>query len=81
MIKLNPSRICISNLVKQSSGRIYSINGAEVKILVDDLLSEGYHQVFWNGLNQLNNKVASGVYIYEMRTKNKRFLKKMLITK
>ena len=61
--------------------RIYSINGAEVKTLVDDLLSEGYYQVFWNGLNQSNNKVASGIYIYEMRTKNKRFLKKMLITK
>ena len=61
--------------------RIYSINGAEVKTLVDDLLSEGYYQVFWNGLNQLNNKVASGIYIYEMRTENERFLRKMLITK
>jgi len=61
--------------------KIYSITGSTVKTLVDDYLSEGYHQVVWNGLDQSGNKVASGTYIYEMRTKNKRFIKKMLQAK
>jgi hypothetical protein len=60
---------------------IYSITGENVINLVDDYLSEGYHNVVWNGINQSGNKVASGVYIYEMRAKNKHFIRKMLFAK
>jgi len=60
---------------------IYSKTGEIVINLVDDYLSEGYHNVVWNGINQSGNKVASGIYIYEMRSKNKRFIRKMLFTK
>ncbi len=61
--------------------KVYSVTGQLIKTLVDDYLSEGYHQVIWDGLNEYGNKVASGIYIYEMRTKNKRLIKKMLLAK
>ncbi len=61
--------------------QIYSTIGRIVKTLVDEYLSEGFHQVVWNGRNQAGNNVASGIYIYEMRTKDKRFIKKMLLAK
>lgn len=66
---------------QQVSIKIYSVTGQLIKTLIDDYLSEGYHQVVWNGLNQSGNKVSSGIYIYEMRTKDKRFIKKMLLAK
>lgn len=68
-------------VAQQVSIKIYSITGSTVKTLADDYLSEGYHQVIWDGLNESGNKVASGIYIYEMRTKDKRFIKKMLLAK
>ncbi len=60
---------------------IYSITGEKVNTLVDGYLSEGYHQIFWNGLNQSGGNVASGVYIYELQSKDKRLIRKMLLTK
>jgi len=60
---------------------VYSVTGAKVIGVLDADLAEGYHQVSWNGVDQSNNPVASGIYIYELRTKNRRLIKKMLLTK
>ncbi len=61
--------------------KIYSITGQLIKTLVDDYLSEGYHQIIWDGLNQYDNEVSSGIYICEMRTRDKHFVKKILLAK
>ncbi len=60
---------------------IYSITGAKVATLVDGYLSEGYHEAQWNGVNQAGARVASGIYIYELTSGEKRFIKKMLLAK
>ncbi len=60
---------------------VYSITGAKVATLVDGYLSEGYHEARWNGLNQAGARVASGIYIYELISGEKRFIKKMLLAK
>jgi len=60
---------------------IYSITGEKVITLVDNYLPKGHHQVTWNGINKSGNKVASGIYLYEMRTKDKTFVKNMLLSK
>jgi len=60
---------------------VYSIKGELVTTLINDYLSEGYHQVIWDGTNSQGSKVGSGIYIYEMRTKNKRLIKRMLLVK
>jgi len=45
---------------------VYDLNGAEVKTLVSENVSAGYHQAVWNGLNNTGQKVASGRYIVKM---------------
>ncbi len=60
---------------------VYSVTGAKVATLVDGYLSEGYHEAQWNGVNQAGARVASGIYIYELTSGEKRFIKKMLLAK
>ena len=51
---------------------IYSISGQLVTTLFSptgsNFLPAGSHSFQWNGLNQLGQKVASGIYIYRLRS-------------
>ena len=60
---------------------IYNLVGQQIKVLVNSNLEYGYHTVTWNGLDQLGRPVASGVYFSELRTRNFRQTKKMLLLK
>ncbi|MBU4446320.1 T9SS type A sorting domain-containing protein [bacterium] len=44
---------------------VYDIAGREISALVNEKKSAGYHSVIWNPGN-----VASGMYIYILKTKN-----------
>ncbi|MFA5510220.1 MAG: FG-GAP-like repeat-containing protein [Candidatus Cloacimonadaceae bacterium] len=46
---------------------IYNIKGQPVKTLVNDHKAAGSHSVIWNGTDQSNRPVSSGVYYYKMR--------------
>jgi len=60
---------------------IYSLTGERVVTLVDERLSAGYHQVQWDGTNASGTPVASGVYVYELKTGQQRLVKKMLLVR
>ncbi|MCF7920305.1 MAG: T9SS type A sorting domain-containing protein [Candidatus Cloacimonetes bacterium] len=45
---------------------VYNIKGQEVKTLTNELLSKGTHTVIWRGLDNNNNKVSSGIYLYKL---------------
>ena len=60
---------------------IYNLMGQQIKVLMNSNLEYGYHTVTWNGLDQLGRPVASGVYFSELRTRNFRKTKKMLLLK
>ena len=60
---------------------IYTITGEKVKTLVSDKVEAGYHDVQWNGLNDHGISVASGVYIYRIKTKGFNKAMKMLFLK
>ncbi len=60
---------------------IYSIDGQKVRTLVNRQVSKGYHQVVWDGRNESGQPVSGGLYFYELKTENKRILKKMLLVK
>jgi len=60
---------------------IYSPTGERVATLVDGRLSAGYHQVQWDGTNASGTPVASGVYVYELKTGQQRLVKKMLLVR
>lgn len=45
---------------------IYNILGQKIKTLIDRDMSAGYYQAEWNGTNDFQSQVASGVYLYRM---------------
>jgi len=60
---------------------IFSTTGERVSILVNENLPEGYYQVQWDGTNDSGTPVASGLYIYELKTGEKRIVRKMLLVR
>ncbi|HRK53330.1 MAG TPA: FlgD immunoglobulin-like domain containing protein [Cyclobacteriaceae bacterium] len=46
---------------------VYDMMGKQVKLLLNDVLPQGLHEVTWDGLDEQGSKVAGGVYIYNMR--------------
>jgi len=79
----NPSTTINFDLAKKGdvSIIIYNVLGQKVKTLLNNVKNAGNHQVVWNGLNQVGNKVVSGVYFIEMTAKNYSATKKMLLVK
>ena len=60
---------------------LYNIQGQKVKTLVNEIMSAGNHQVFWNGKDENNKKVASGIYFYSMKTKDYTNVRKAMLLK
>ncbi len=62
---------------------IYNLLGQKVKTLLDERVNSGSHQVFWNGKDEHNKFVSSGIYFYEMNLQNGDYTstKKMLLLK
>ncbi len=46
---------------------IYNILGQRVRLLADESFSSGQHTVTWNGRDDANLLLSSGIYIYEIR--------------
>jgi flagellar hook assembly protein FlgD len=61
--------------------KILDLNGHLVKSIIRDLLPAGNHTVQWNGLDQNNAPVSSGVYIFSLQAKGKRLSQKMILLK
>jgi hypothetical protein len=61
---------------------IYNIKGQKVKTIVNEKLEQGLHQIIWDGKNDKNQYVASGVYFYKLEVNNKNIaIKKCLLLK
>ena len=59
---------------------IYNMLGEKVKTLHSNQLHKsGYYHMYWDGKNDLGRTVASGVYIYQLRTKSSVKTKKMVL--
>lgn len=50
--------------------KIYNLRGELVRTLVNEFQSASHHQVAWNGLNDNGQKVAAGLYIYQIKAAN-----------
>ncbi|MBM3241006.1 T9SS type A sorting domain-containing protein, partial [Candidatus Poribacteria bacterium] len=66
--------------------RIYNVNGQLVKTLALGLKAPGFYvdkqqAAYWNGRNEISEKVASGVYFYVMEAGKFRTARKMVILK
>jgi hypothetical protein len=58
---------------------VYNYLGQVVRTLVDRQLSPGKHTVHWQGLDDANTNVASGVYVVRMELKDEQVMKKILL--
>jgi hypothetical protein len=46
---------------------VYSILGSKVRTLVDEVKAAGTHEIEWDATDDNGNRVASGVYLYNMK--------------
>lgn len=63
------------------SVEIFNLKGQKVKSLVNDAYARGNHSVVWNGKDDNNNAVSSGIFFYKMKTAEYTDIKKMILLK
>ncbi len=67
---------------KKISLTIYDALGQKVKTLIDnEVMTKGNHAAQWDATNEAGVKVASGMYIYELRYGNFAKTKRMMLMK
>jgi flagellar hook assembly protein FlgD len=60
---------------------IYNINGEIVKKLISKELPAGNYLTKWDGTNNSNNVVASGIYFYNLKVSGRQITGKMNLLK
>jgi len=63
------------------SVRVYDVTGALITTLVDGPLSQGAHDVGWDGLDSSGRRVASGAYFYTLTSGTRMQSRKMLLVR
>ncbi|MBN2104631.1 VCBS repeat-containing protein [bacterium] len=49
--------------------KIFDLSGREIRTLVHEHQTAGWHRVWWDGTDQRGSAVASGIYVVRLRTK------------
>ncbi len=60
---------------------VYNLKGQKVKQLVNNLLPAGNHSVLWNGTDENNKPVSSGIYLYKLQHGSYTSTRKMILMK
>ncbi len=60
---------------------VYNIKGQHVKTLVNEVKETGDHVVIWDGTDDNDHPVASGIYLSYLKSANNQISKKMLLIK
>ncbi len=62
--------------------KIYNILGTEIKTLFDnEFISAGAHKIVWDGRDNNNQVIPSGMYLFQIRSGNEIITKKMSLLK
>jgi len=79
----NPSTAIKYDLLENSKVelRIYNILGQEVKTLVNEIQEKGHKTAIWNGNDNFDTKVSSGIYFYRISAGKWTDIKKMILLK
>jgi len=59
--------------------KIYNLNGQLVKTLVNQKRKEGHYEVIWNGTDDNNNPITSGVYLIKLTLNQSSTIKKITL--
>ena len=60
---------------------IFNASAQKIRTLVDRYCSAGQHQVVWDGRNEAGEKVASGLYLYQLKSNSYNKVMKMILAK
>jgi len=60
---------------------IYNLKGQKVRSLLHARLSSGEHKAVWDGTNDNNQPVSSGIYFYRVCCADQAFTGKMILAK
>jgi flagellar hook assembly protein FlgD len=79
----NPETTIQFSLSEQSEVEIVIFNskGEKIKNTVSGNYPAGTHYVLWNGKDERNNPVASGIYFYQIKSENSVKMNKMILMK
>ncbi|MBN2010442.1 T9SS type A sorting domain-containing protein [candidate division KSB1 bacterium] len=61
--------------------QVYDVLGTVITTLVDNKLSAGQHQYIWNSTDDSGMPVASGLYLYTLKTETQQQTQKLLLIK
>jgi len=77
----NPETVIKFSLSKDSWAtlRVYNILGQMVTTLVDEQKSAGEYAIKWNGMNEQNQPVGSGVYFYRIKAGDYESVRRMTL--
>ncbi len=50
---------------------IFNIRGQKVKTLINSDCTNGNHSIMWDGVDESNNPVSSGIYLYKLKVNGK----------
>lgn len=68
-------------IVNNVTLRIYNTLGQTVAVLMNGQLPPGRHTIVWNGRDNLDRQVSSGVYFYQFKAGKHSEVKKMILMK
>ncbi|MEL6824203.1 MAG: FlgD immunoglobulin-like domain containing protein, partial [Calditrichota bacterium] len=60
---------------------VYNLLGQQIAVLVDRPQQAGSYSVAWNGRNSADQAVASGIYLYSLKTREGIKTQKMMLLK
>jgi flagellar hook assembly protein FlgD len=60
---------------------VYNIRGQRVRDLIDDNMMRGFHKVIWDGKDNGNSSVSSGLYFVRIDTGSNAVVKKVMMLK
>ena len=60
---------------------IFDVMGRNVKTLMNEIQSSGYHSILWDATNDMGEDISAGMYIYTILAGEYRSSKKMVLIK
>jgi hypothetical protein len=58
---------------------VYDVNGRLVSTLADNMMTDGVHEIAWDGRGSNGEQVASGIYFYKLKTDMEVLTRKMVL--
>ncbi len=56
---------------------IFNLAGQQIKRIAKRDYAPGFHEIVWNGRDERNSRISSGIYIYKMTVRSGSFSKKL----